>query len=417
MVFVRGMNSHVDRMWRYPRNRRYAEALASAFSLTVYDARGCGLSAQTDIIELDGLVADLAAVVDDIGSPVTLYGQGWGSPIALAFAGRRPDAVTRLILYAAHARGIRVGAGYVRLMRESPGAAAAVMARDSYPDWSSVPSDLMRSDALSMSASTGAAYLEFVRSVDVTKELGRITASTLVLQPETSPAVPFEHGREVAEGIAGAELISIPGGAYNPWTDAAAGPSLEAIGRFCGVGLPTNVPRILTVLSTDIVSSTALAHEVGDVRARELLRVHDSVVRGALRDHGGSEVKHRGDGILATFESVTSAIAAAVRIQRDLFAHRAEVPEAAEVRVGISRGEVFEEEHDVYGTNVVLAVRLSDLADPGQILLAHPLDASEIPAGVELGRTRSVEAKGFPEPVVAYEVAWINSGSASGGLA
>ena len=71
-----------------------------------------------------------------------------------------------------------------------------------------------------------------------------------------------------------------------------------------------------TILFTDIVDSTSLTQRLGDAGAMAIVRAHDEIVRGALERHRGSEVKHTGDGLMAAFPSVVSAIECAVEIQR-----------------------------------------------------------------------------------------------------
>lgn len=77
-------------------------------------------------------------------------------------------------------------------------------------------------------------------------------------------------------------------------------------------------PGIRTVLFTDIVESTSLTQTLGDDVAMELLQIHDSVVRDALKALNGREVKHTGDGIMASFVSAAAAVRCAAQIQRGL---------------------------------------------------------------------------------------------------
>src|SRR5205807_4799700 len=77
-------------------------------------------------------------------------------------------------------------------------------------------------------------------------------------------------------------------------------------------------PGIRTVLFTDIVDSTSLTQQLGDDRAMEFLHAHDAIVRDALGSCNGREVKHTGDGIMASFMSAASAVRCAAKIQRDL---------------------------------------------------------------------------------------------------
>ncbi|MEN8235174.1 MAG: nickel-binding protein, partial [Actinomycetota bacterium] len=70
------------------------------------------------------------------------------------------------------------------------------------------------------------------------------------------------------------------------------------------------------ILFTDIVGSTAIGFRYGDDAAIALVERHDAVVRAALSDSSGREVKHTGDGIMASFRDATHALRAAVSIQR-----------------------------------------------------------------------------------------------------
>ena len=75
-------------------------------------------------------------------------------------------------------------------------------------------------------------------------------------------------------------------------------------------------PETATVLFTDVVASTALRSRVGDDAADELRRAHDRVLRDALAEHGGREVKGTGDGLMVVFGSAVEAVAAAEAMQQ-----------------------------------------------------------------------------------------------------
>ena len=81
-------------------------------------------------------------------------------------------------------------------------------------------------------------------------------------------------------------------------------------------------PAIRTILFTDIVGSTNEA--LGDDAGMALLGVHNTIVRDALTAEGGREVKHTGDGIMASFVSAAAAVRCATRIQRALAKHQEE---------------------------------------------------------------------------------------------
>ncbi|MEE8422229.1 MAG: adenylate/guanylate cyclase domain-containing protein, partial [Dehalococcoidia bacterium] len=151
-------------------------------------------------------------------------------------------------------------------------------------------------------------------------------------------------------------------------------------------------------LFSDIESSTALTQRLGDERAHQLLRGHLAAVRGALKEHGGREVKHTGDGIMASFPSAVAAVTAALAMQRELAGGE------VRVRIGLNAGEPIAEDDDLFGTAVQLAARITDRAEPGQVLVSNVV--RELCAGKTFEFTSVGEAtlKGFDEPVALYEV-------------
>ncbi|MEE8337362.1 MAG: adenylate/guanylate cyclase domain-containing protein [Dehalococcoidia bacterium] len=148
----------------------------------------------------------------------------------------------------------------------------------------------------------------------------------------------------------------------------------------------------------DIESSAALTQRIGDEAAQQVLRGHNSVVRGALDANGGREVKHTGDGIMAAFPSAVAAVTAALQMQRDLAG--AEV----RVRIGLNAGEPIAEDDDLFGLSVIKAARIGDRAEPGQVLVSdvvRQLCEGKTFAFTSIG---DVTLKGFDEPVTLYEV-------------
>ena len=80
----------------------------------------------------------------------------------------------------------------------------------------------------------------------------------------------------------------------------------DEVARFLGrIDDPTESGRpaesaFRIILFTDLEGSTALGQRLGDDGAMELLRIHDAIIREALTRHAGREVKHTGDGIMAS---------------------------------------------------------------------------------------------------------------------
>jgi len=137
------------------------------------------------------------------------------------------------------------------------------------------------------------------------------------------------------------------------------------------------------------------------------VRAHNRLVRQALKTHGGSEIKHTGDGIMASFASASRAIAAAIAIQRGFDEHNASNPAlAVRVRIGLNAGEPVAEEGDLFGTAVQLAARVRDHAKPGQIIasdVVRQLVAGKLFLFSDLGE---VALRGFEDPVRLFELRW-----------
>jgi adenylate cyclase len=127
----------------------------------------------------------------------------------------------------------------------------------------------------------------------------------------------------------------------------------------------------VTILFTDMEGSTALTQRLGDDGAQKVVRAHNRIVREALAAHGGSEIKHTGDGLMVSFPSATRALECAVTIQKRVAEHVAKHPDVPlSVRVGLNAGEPVAEAGDYFGTAVQLAARICDMASPGEILVS-----------------------------------------------
>ena len=166
-------------------------------------------------------------------------------------------------------------------------------------------------------------------------------------------------------------------------------------------------PGIRTVLFTDVVNSTTLTQSLGDKAALAIVGVHDTIVRDALSALGGREVKHTGDGIMASFVSAASAVRCAIQIQRELDKHaqiNSEHP--LKVRVGAAAGEPVEKNNDLFGSTVQLAARLCAHAEPEQILVSTAIAELCIGKDLSFEDIGEVTLKGFTSPVRAHVAGW-----------
>jgi class 3 adenylate cyclase len=153
------------------------------------------------------------------------------------------------------------------------------------------------------------------------------------------------------------------------------------------------------IMFTDIEGSTSISTEHGDGAAVEAVRRHDEIVRGCLEEFSGSEVKHTGDGVLASFTSVIKALGAATEMHRRC----ADIGNLL-IKIGISAGEPVEESSDIYGASVNLAARICARAAGGQTLVAGTVRDLAIGKGISFSAIGEVDLKGFPEPVRLYSV-------------
>ena len=166
---------------------------------------------------------------------------------------------------------------------------------------------------------------------------------------------------------------------------------------------------IRTVLFTDIVESTSLTQRIGDHAAMEIIGFHDTVVRNALTVTQGREIKHTGDGIMASFTEADAAVVCAARIQTDLVAQSFERGGSGlRVRIGAAAGEPVEHHNDLFGSTVQLAARLCSVAEPDEVLLSASV--IELCNGKEMQMAfidrGTFALKGFEHPQPASTLDW-----------
>ncbi|HWO93653.1 MAG TPA: adenylate/guanylate cyclase domain-containing protein, partial [Dehalococcoidia bacterium] len=163
-----------------------------------------------------------------------------------------------------------------------------------------------------------------------------------------------------------------------------------------------------TLLFTDLVGSTELLDRLGDEAAERLRREHFRLLRESVRTAGGHEVKNLGDGLMVAFGSAGDAVRCAVLMQQSVERRNREIGgEELSVRIGLHVGEPIRDEDDYFGTPVVIAKRLCDRAEGGQVL-ASTLVRDLIGARPEFGfrELGPLALKGIASPLAACEVTW-----------
>ncbi len=202
---------------------------------------------------------------------------------------------------------------------------------------------------------------------------------------------------EKSHGLIAYEIIEVDGRAV-----------VEFLGRIQepNPGDPWVATAFRTILFTDMESSTSLTQRLGDARAIELMRAHDTIVRAALQAQGGSEVDHAGDGIMASFTSVVRAVECAIAIQQGVATHNETASEPFRVRIGLSAGEPVTASDRLFGAVIQLAARTCASADGGMIFASSVIRDLCVGKGFQFEDRGAMPLKGFDEPVNLYEVAW-----------
>ncbi|HTT87370.1 MAG TPA: nickel-binding protein [Acidimicrobiales bacterium] len=161
---------------------------------------------------------------------------------------------------------------------------------------------------------------------------------------------------------------------------------------------------VRAVLFTDFCGSTQMTQELGDVGFLQLLHEHDEIVRGALGSKGGREVKHTGDGIMASFSSVAAAVEAGIDIQESVCGRNGIAETPIHLRIGISVGEPVTESGDLFGATVQLSARLCDVAPPDGIAVSNAVRELCLGKPFHFESRGDFGLKGFAEPVPVFEV-------------
>jgi class 3 adenylate cyclase len=246
-------------------------------------------------------------------------------------------------------------------------------------------------------------WREFRDFSGVTSMLSDVRAPALILDSESTHAVPRRNARVLAAGIPDAQLLQL--GTEPPWANEQG---TRAVEEFLSDGQESfeigkaNVPHgTAVILFADIVDSTRLTEELGDAAFRDKARLLDEALRNAIRQANGTAIEGKllGDGVLATFSAARDAIAAAVRC-RD-----AGNDCGLELHLGIHAGDVLREADNVYGGAVNIAARIAAESAPGEILVSQTVrDLARTSAGVSFEDRGEQKLRGIGEPVRVWAV-------------
>ena len=400
------------------------EALAQHCMVVRFDKRGTGLSERdvSDLSSDESFVPDLEAVVDALRlQTFALYGLSAGGRLALHYYAKHPDRVSHLVFYGTNPQGFK---GYDD-ERAKQRVVALTVIRASWEFGSKLWAERMmpyggtREDIeriahwlrVSATAEVVGRQIEIGSSRgDLRHLLVNVLVPTLVIH-RRGDQVPFAAGRELASTIPGARFFPLEGYNHLPATHEEAMELVTPVVEFLTQSgdrrlvPPTDEIAPVTIMFTDIEGSTLLTQRLGDEAAQRLLREHNEMVRGALDSYNGKEIKHTGDGIMASFFSASRALGCAQHIQHKFAARNAANSEdAVRVRIGLNAGEPIAEGNDLFGTSVQLARRICDRAEPGQVLASDVVRQLVAGKGFAFEQLGAELLKGFEEPVALYKV-------------
>ena len=227
VVSVSGWLTHLELDAQLPSRRALIEMLAPNHLVVRYDARGNGLSdLEVDEMSFETMVGDLMTVVDNLGlERFALVGNSQGAATSAVVAARYPERVSRLVLYGGYARGRRMRGSegeiaesdaYITMIREGWGkdvdAYVRMFGSFFMPDANAA--QLAKFIDLQRKATPpeNAARIQLIiDSVDISDDLPKIDAPTLVLHVREDARASFDEGRRMAAAIPGARFVPLEG--------------------------------------------------------------------------------------------------------------------------------------------------------------------------------------------------------------
>ncbi len=374
-----------------------------------FDFRGCGISERNvEDVSMDALELDLYAVIERLDWPrFSLMAMAMTGPLVMKYAAEHPDRVASLVLRETYARAAEMG----RIPRMR---ALGLLLREDYESymmlmvatngWLSEGARLMKLFAGATTEEMCRMYAAASPTFNANMFVDKIQARTLVIGRDDMPVPSGDMLRQLGGRIRDARVVMEAGGF------ARDGPAVEQFLAEDDPGAaapaPTTPTGTRTVLFTDIVGHTEMMQRLGDAKGRDVLREHERITRETLKQHGGAEVKTMGDGFMASFGSVTSAMECAIALQRAFAAHTDSMPEPLHVRVGLNAGEPIEEDGDLFGATVILASRIAAKAGAGEILVPDTVRGLLSGKGFVFGDRGEFVPKGFDEGVRLWDVRW-----------
>jgi class 3 adenylate cyclase len=232
----------------------------------------------------------------------------------------------------------------------------------------------------------------------------RCTAFCLIEAPNRET---IERAHNEAHGLIPNEVLEVDPAVVEAFLGRIKDPPSVATAKTDGASVDAGFRAIMF---TDLKDSTRMTMLYGDAKALHLVHVHNALIRNCLNTCRGREIKHTGDGLMASFESVSDAVECSIGVQKAFAAYNQEHREAPlYLRIGLSAGEPIEEHGDLFGKSVQLAARLCAHAEPGRILIDQIALDHWAGKKLPLSDLGEVTPKGFDHAVRVYEVEWVKA--------
>lgn len=413
LVLVPGWLSNIEVFWEEPNIVRFFKKLAAFSRLIIFDKRGTGLSDRgIEAATLEERMDDVRAVLDAAGSPrAALLGYSEGGTMCTLFAATYPDRTTSLITVGSYARRLRAP-DYPYFTDRETALKAIDAAAESWggPVWIDLRMPSVADDPLvrqwwskflrmSASASAAAALQRLNIEIDVRNVLPSIRVPTLILHASQDRAIPVDVGRYMAERIPNAKFVVVDAVDHLPFYDKSD-VFVQHIQAFLTGSSALAAPesRVSTLMFTDIVGSTQMAVERGDLRFGDLLEAHHKAVRGELAQYRGAEIDTAGDGFLAAFDGPARAIKCALAIMKSLDGL------GIACRIGLHTGECEVRQGRLHGIALHFAARVAAVASPRSVFVSRTV--KDLVAGSELAFADAGlhQLKGLPGEWQLYKV-------------
>jgi class 3 adenylate cyclase len=405
LVWIPPWISQVEYLWSEPSLEEVMRRLTQFARVITFDRRGSGLSDPMLVAPtLEEQMDDVLAVMDAAGSErAAIAGTLEGGPMAAMFAATYPERTEALVMYATFARatwapdydwawepGERNRRMDELVNQWGKGLVAAAVApsrRDDpqFLEWAG------RLERLAASPGSVRQIFDLIGKFDVRDVLPSIRVPTLVMHRTGDSFIYPEHSRYIASKIPDARLVELEG-SENMFSIGDSEAILGEIEEFLTGSRHESEPdrMLATVLFTDIVGSTETAASLGDATWRRVLQQHDELMRRALTRHRGREIKHMGDGFLATFDGPARAIRCAAAVAEELR------PLGLGVRAGLHTGECEMLNGDLGGLAVHIAARVMDAADAGEVLVSSTVKDLVVGSGIAFEDRGARELRGVP---------------------